>query len=448
MKNDKRHCQKQELQALGDALFQELKSDEQLTLSYSGEESLFMRVNQAKVRQASEISQDSLSMTFISGHRRIESSFSLTSDVQEDLKRSQKSLEQCRIACQILPEDPYVVFPEAGENSEEDHYGHLLTRENLAETLLKPAQSEDMAGIFTSGTLMRAHMNSKGKFHWFSTDNFYFDYSLYTSSQKAIKANYAGTTWKNADYLFTLEKAKSQLKLLEKKPQKLKRGKYRVYLAPAAVAEIVNGLSWYAFSGQAVMQGHSPFKKMFEGTAHLSHLLSLEEDFHQGLTPRFNEFGEVAPSKVSLMHQGHLKSLLINQRTAQEYSLESNGANLLERLRSPRISPGSLRDENILSQLGTGLYISNLHYINWSDLQEGRLTGMTRYGCFWVENGEITSPIEDMRFDETLFHFWGTGLENLGEKVELIPPTFSYRERSLGGISVPGMLINDFSFTY
>ena len=73
---------------------------------------------------------------------------------------------------------------------------------------------------------------------------------------------------------------------------------------------------------------------------------------------------------------------------------------------------------------------------------------MTRYGCFWVEKGEIVSPIHDMRFDETLYNFWGNSLEDLGEQSELIPSTSSYGERSLGGISVPGMLVNDFSFTF
>jgi len=101
-----------------------------------------------------------------------------------------------------------------------------------------------------------------------------------------------------------------------------------------------------------------------------------------------------------------------------------------------------------LQSIGEGLYISNLHYLNWSDLQHGRITGMTRYGCFWVENGEIVSPIHDIRFDETLYHFWGDPLEGLSERVELVPHTSSYGERSLGGISAPGMLVNDFTFTF
>lgn len=447
MKNDNRQQKKQDLKTLSHALFQELKAEESVTLSYSGEESLFIRINQAKIRQASEVSQGSLSIDFISGRRHTECSFSLTGELAQDLKQALKILEKCRIDCASLPEDPYLVRPEQGESSEEDYYGTLPSIEHLPDLLLKPAASYDLAGLFTSGTLMRASINSKGQFHWFSTDNFCFDYSLYTLSQKAIKSIYAGNDWKDEAYLNNLEQAKTQLKILEKAPRTLSPGRYRVYFAPAAVAELLGVLSWSGLSEGALRQGVSPLKKLSEGKGCLSPLFFLEENFHQGLVPRFNDFGEVSPLNVPLITQGKLTSTLINRRTAQEYGLTSNAANAGEGLRSPHIHPGNLKESMILSSIGTGLYISNLHYLNWSDLQQGRITGMTRYGCFWVENGEITSPIKDMRFDETFYNFFGGTLENLGERSQLIPQVFSYWERSLGGSSVPGMLVNDFSFT-
>ncbi len=439
---------KHNFQSLGEELIKNLRSEECLTLSYSGEESLFVRINQAKVRQVSEITQASLTMKFISNNRQIESKISLTGNPQTDREQALKVLSGCRKDCSVLPEDPYVVLPEPGKSSEENHFGELLKEELIGEKLLEPAQGLDLAGIFTSGVLMRGQMNSEGQFHWFTTDTFYFDYSLYTPSQKAIKATYAGSKWNDHDYCNNLDLASRQLKVCEKTPLKIERGKYRVYLAPHATSELVDLLSWGGFSGAAMKQGHSCLKKAFEGQAELSSLVSLYEDFTQGVTPRFNEFGDIAPQSLSLIHQGKLQSLLVNRRTAKEYELEPNGANESEMARSVSLSPGKLKENEILSQLGTGLYISNLHYLNYSDRQEGRITGMTRYGCFWVENGEIVGPIEDMRFDESLYHFFGKGLEDLTDKVSLIPSTHTYRERSLGGVTVPGLLVNDFSLTY
>lgn len=141
------------------------------------------------------------------------------------------------------------------------------------------------------------------------------------------------------------------------------------------------------------------------------------------------------------------KNLLTSTRSAKEYKLETNYADSGEGLRAPSISTGSLQESEILKTLDTGLFVSNVHYLNWSDLNKGRITGMTRYGCFWVEDGKIVSPIKDMRFDETLYHFWGEGLLSLTDESYLIAETDTYDQRSVGGSLVPGMLVDNFSYT-
>ena len=99
-----------------------------------------------------------------------------------------------------------------------------------------------------------------------------------------------------------------------------------------------------------------------------------------------------------------------------------------------------------MKELGTGLYVSHLHYLNWSDIQQGRITGMTRFGCFWIENGEIVAPVKDMRFDESLYHFWGQGLIGFTDKVETLPEIGTYVQRDLGTLKAPGMLVDNFTF--
>jgi predicted Zn-dependent protease len=138
---------------------------------------------------------------------------------------------------------------------------------------------------------------------------------------------------------------------------------------------------------------------------------------------------------------------LVNTRTAQEYQQVSNQANAGESLRAAEVSTGSLAREQILAELETGLYLSNLHYLNWSDRQTGRITGMTRYACFWVENGEIVAPIDNLRFDESLYNFWGNNLLAVTNFAEYAADVDSYGHRSLGGSLVPGMLIADFTYT-
>ena len=95
---------------------------------------------------------------------------------------------------------------------------------------------------------------------------------------------------------------------------------------------------------------------------------------------------------------------MVSTRSEKEYNTPTNYASNDEGLRAPKMSSGNLNKNDILKEIDTGVYLSNLHYLNWSDRIGGRITGMTRYACFWVENGEIIAPIDNMRFDDTIYN--------------------------------------------
>jgi predicted Zn-dependent protease len=88
-----------------------------------------------------------------------------------------------------------------------------------------------------------------------------------------------------------------------------------------------------------------------------------------------------------------------------------------------------------------------LHYLNWSDRPNGRVTGMTRYACFWVEDGAIVAPIENLRFDDSIYRCFGEQLVALTDTAVVIPEVGTYDHRSLGGMWVPGAIVDDFVYT-
>jgi predicted Zn-dependent protease len=108
---------------------------------------------------------------------------------------------------------------------------------------------------------------------------------------------------------------------------------------------------------------------------------------------------------------------------------------------------GNLAEADVLTRLGTGVYLSNLHYLNWSDMIGGRITGMTRYACFWVEDGEIVAPIENMRFDDSIYNFLGTNLEAVTDSVRINPEVETYDGRELNATVCPGILLKSFALT-
>lgn len=428
-------------------LFERLRNGEDLLVSLSAEDSLFVRFNDAKVRQVTEVDQASISLLFQENERTVRYTLPITWDGVKDKESVSLAIESIRSEARSLPVDPYQVAIENNGQSEDYHFGKIPGKEELIDNLLEPAAELDFTGILTSGSNIRANQNSKGQNHWFYNETFFVDFSLFSKEQKAVKGLYAGSEWNLEKYKTELKRTETLLSMMAKTEKVVPRGKYKTYFAPGAVSEILDILSWGAVSYQAVQKGISPFTKIQKGEVELSKHFSISENFELGLTPQFNGLGEMSPLNLELVNKGELKNLMTSSRSGKEFKVTSNGADGSEGLRSPVISNGTLKEEDILKELGTGLYISNLHYLNWSDRPNGRITGMTRYACFWVEDGEIKAPIKDLRFDESLYHFWGDRLEAVTEFSEITPRIGTYGSRSVGGSSVPGMMVKDFTYT-
>ena len=429
-----------------DRLFSKLQPEEYLIVQLKAENSHFLRFNNAKVRQTGIVIDGEVSLNFITNQRTNSANFPLTGDVATDLDTAKEILAYLRSEINSLPEDPYIVLPQNQGESHEVYPGKLLSPESTVEEILSPAQGLDFTGLYAGGKVIRANYNSLGQKHWFATNSFFVDYSLINAENKAIKGNFSARDWDSTVYQHQIAYNQEQLKKLDLPIKEIKPGSYRTYLAPAAVADLLSMFSWGGISEASLQQGGSALAKLKHGE-YLSPLFNLQENFSSGNVPRFNDLGEMSAMELPLIVEGKLVNTLISSRTALEYGLKSNYANSSESLRTPEIASGILAEREILSAIGTGLYISNLHYLNWSDRTLGRITGMTRYGCFWVENGEITATIKDLRFDDSLYSFFGNNLVALTDLREFIPRTGTYESRSLGGVLVPGALVNNFTFT-
>ena len=105
----------------------------------------------------------------------------------------------------------------------------------------------------------------------------------------------------------------------------------------------------------------------------------------------------------------------------------------------------AMRDS--LAALDTGLAIGNLWYLNYSDRPACRMTGMTRFATFWVENGRVVAPVDVLRFDDTLYRLLGDNLEALTRERELSLESSTYGSRKLESVLLPGALVSEMNFT-
>lgn len=432
---------------ISDALMAALNANEALKLNLLAEQSQFVRFNHAQVRQAGCVRNAELSLSLIANQRHGYRSLALTGDWDTDWPQVQQALIELRQEVSTLPVDPYLVPPSGSATSRGCYAGQLLPPTAVTQTILPAVAGLDFTGIYAGGAIVRAYADSAGQKHWFATETFALDYSLFAPDGQAVKGTFAGNHWNDAAYQSRLTDSKHQLQQMAQPAKSIPRGQYRTYLSPAAVADLVAMFSWGGVSESALQRGGSALGLLQRQEKQLSSRFTLSENFQRGSVPQFNEWGEVAPLELPLIVAGVLKNTLISSRTAKEYGKVANGATGSETLRSPEVAVGTLAADQILAELGTGLYLSNLHYLNWSDRPTGRITGMTRYACFWVDRGEIVAPIENLRFDESLYRFLGEQLVNLTDTQEFIPEVGTYEHRSLGGIWTPGILVEDFTYT-
>ena len=438
--------QAEQFDALVQWLRQAIKAPEQFTLGYDAEASEFIRFNRGQVRQAGQVQQASLNLKLINDGRHADVRITLAGEPAADRQRLTEALQQLRETLPLLPADPYLLLNAEPWHSHQVQDQPLPETGRVLEEIRRAAQGVDLVGFYASGPISYGYASSAGAFGWHQANSFNFDWSLFHSNGQAVKASYAGADWDSERFAQRMQLAREQLEFLERPLHALAPGEYRAYLAPAALEEVMSMLCWGGFSAQALASKSSPLQKLYAGDAHLSSLVSLDEQVSQSLSPAFS--GEGYPRRdLSLVKQGRALQQLVGSRSAAEYGLEVNGAPWGEAPSALAMAPGTLAQADILKQLGTGLYISNLWYLNYSDQPAARLTGMTRFATFWVENGEIKAPVNTMRFDDSVYSLLGSQLEALTIERELLLSASTYDQRQTASNLLPGALIKKLTLT-
>jgi predicted Zn-dependent protease len=104
------------------------------------------------------------------------------------------------------------------------------------------------------------------------------------------------------------------------------------------------------------------------------------------------------------------------------------------------MSGGSKSTEELIASTKKGVLVTRTWYIRMVDPQSQLLTGLTRDGTFYIENGKIKHPIKNFRFNESPVIMLNN-IEELGKPV-VVGGTGSSLQMLL-----PAMKVRDFNFT-
>ncbi len=439
---------------LADVLSSRARPGERLAATFEAEASEFVRFNGALLRQAGVVERAVARLRLVDGARQAFHAVTLPglgAGADAIAAVVDDALASLRAVLADSPPDPLLDLSRDPVVDADEGPDAAFDRAAFVETVASAAGDSDLVGFCAAGPLARGFCSSTGTRLWYRRTGVSFDWSIHLpldpsgGARKAVKADWSGPALDVGALSAAIARSRADAAVLARPVRRPPPGEHRALLAPRALADLLELLGWGGFSARARLTGQSPLARFTRGES-LSPLLSMAEDLGTGFAPGFQSDGYRRPGRVVLVDRGALADALVSPRTAREFGLASNAAGDAETPESLRVAPGTMPVADALARLGTGLSISNLWYLNWSDRAAGRLTGTTRFASVWVEDGEPVAPIEAMRFDDAVGRILGDALEALGDAAQRMPATDTYEGRATGGVEAPCALVGALRF--
>jgi predicted Zn-dependent protease len=315
---------------------------------------------------------------------------------------------------------------------------HQLTTAGIVST------SESVEGVFNSRSLADWHTQTSSEI---SITMLAADSSGW---QKANSPNVA-----NLDAAALAETA-ARKAFDSAKPREIPAGKYMVILEPAAVLDIV-GFMFFDFGGLSILDQRS-FLSNRVGTKLFGDNINIWDDVAHRLQSGTPFDGEgVRRQKVQLVENGVVKRLVYARATAEKmkHSEHKDKVGPVEPTGHGFPLPNEMGEAPMNIVFGTtpqpnsvhqmiasterGVLVTRLWYIREVDPYEKILTGMTRDGTFYVEDGKTRHGVRNFRFNQNLIHML-SNVEAMGT------PVRASGEESFDMV-VPAMKVRDFNFT-
>jgi PmbA protein len=298
------------------------------------------------------------------------------------------------------------------------------------------------AGVYSNGVSVTALFNSRGleAFHEETSAEF---------SITMMKDGSSGWAKKTSPSCVELEPEvladRAARKALEsQQPKDIEPGKYAVVLEPAAVLDLL-GFLFFDFGGLSVYERRSCLTDRI-GQKLFGENINVRDDVYHPLQagPPFD--GEGIPrQRVNLVERGVVKNLVYARATARKMGKKPTGHGFPlpnEYGEAPMnivMDGGKSSIDDMVRSTSRGLLVTRLWYIREVDPYQKILTGMTRDGTFWIEDGEVRHGVKNLRFNQSV-------IEMLNQVEMMGPPQRTAGEESFEMV-VPAMKVKDFNFS-
>jgi len=195
---------------------------------------------------------------------------------------------------------------------------------------------------------------------------------------------------------------------MAKNPRPGEPGKYTALLSPIVFADFVNQMG--LLSSAFLIDAGSSFLTDKIGSEVASKKFTLIDDPTLGDTYGTRAFDdEGVPAKRNVIVQnGTLKTYLHNSTTAKKFNVKTT-ANAGLIVPSPWnlvVEPGGKTFEEMLSGIDDGIYVTNDWYLRYQNYRRGDFSTIPRDGIFRIKNGQINSPVRDLRINDNILRIF------------------------------------------
>lgn len=307
-----------------------------------------------------------------------------------------------------------------------------------------PAAERDLVatGFLTHATGSTAVMTSKGHFAYDASSNANFTTTIRTPD--GTGSGWAGQgffDWSELDAAALAQRAIDKA-VNSREPRAVEPGKWVTILEPTAVANMV-GLMMGQLGARSADEGRSFFSKPGGGTRigerFIDERVTIRSD---PADPRIfaTPFdGEGLPNqRMTWIENGVLQNLAYDRFWAQQQNRQPTGF-----VSGYYMEGGNATIDEMIRSTERGLLVTRFWYIRGVDPRTILFTGLSRDGTFLVENGRISHPVKNLRWNESPI-FMLNNVEMMGTPVRVSPSESSGLSSA---VWVPPLKVRDFTFT-
>ncbi len=408
-----------EARELTDKILSFVKADD-AQVSVSSEKNSHLRfARNAFLTSGNTVERTAAVTVWIKGKRGASS----TNDFSDESLKAM--VEQAQQVAEISPVDREYL-PTLGAQTYKPSNGYVESTANLSLTNRARIIGGILKDSTKSGVISAGFHQTQATAQGFATKNGNFGFerrtvaglSVTARTEDGTSSGYFARSHFDIGRLDTARIARESIrKALEGRNAKvIEPGVYSVILEPQAVADLLGGLS-FQFDARSAEEGRSPYSmtggKTKLGQKIFDERLNIYSDpWNAELPASSSAQGGIPAQKIYLVKNGVLDNLIYSRFWAKKSGKEPTAGPVNTIMES---SAKASTTEEMIAATKKGLIISRFFYIRGTDPRTASVTGLTRDGIWMIENGKITTPVRNFRFNQSIIQMLAEGnIEMIG----------------------------------